>query len=203
MSEDFEIHEHTQPIETAWIDFSELREMSGNPRIHSEKAIERLEQSITFFGLKRPIDIWKGKNVIVGGHARFKALRRLGVEKIPCNLMSFDNEEEARAYNIADNRTQELTEWNFPELRESFVALDTGAFPIEVTGFNQIELNSVFEFEGAETPDVETHGQVNENENFIIKCSDRDEIEKLQEVFKTTGQKIKFSDAWELLSKQL
>lgn len=58
-----------------------------------------------------PIVIDKN-NVVVKGHARLKAAKRLGMEEVPC-IVSDASEEVIKADRIADNKIQELSSWDF------------------------------------------------------------------------------------------
>lgn len=80
-----------------------------NPR-RNDKAIEAVKKSIKEYGFNQPLVLDKN-NVIIVGHARYKALRELGIEEIPCVVLDID-EDRAKQYRIADNKTSELSEWD-------------------------------------------------------------------------------------------
>jgi len=95
---------------------TEIREYENNPR-KNDKAVEYVAESIKNFGFQQPIVIDKD-GVIVAGHTRFKAAKSLGLDKVPCVCASDLNEEQIRAYRIADNRTAEYSEWDTALLEE-------------------------------------------------------------------------------------
>lgn len=90
-----------------------------NPR-DNKKTVERLVISIKEYGFNVPLVVNKDM-VLITGHARLKAAKRLGLETVPCNVIDI-SDEQAKKYRIADNKIQELTDWKedelFKELRE-------------------------------------------------------------------------------------
>ena len=93
-----------------------------NPR-HNDEAVEAVATSIREYGFKVPIIIDKD-NVIVAGHTRVKAAKRLGLTEVPCIIADDLTEEQVRAFRIADNKTTEIAEWDYDLLRVELAALD-------------------------------------------------------------------------------
>ena len=85
-----------------------------NPR-KNENAVEAVAQSIKDFGFLVPILIDQD-NVIIAGHTRLEAAKKLGLKKVPTITLEDLTEEEARQYRIIDNKTSELSAWNYEEL---------------------------------------------------------------------------------------
>ena len=141
-----------------FIEVSKLKESPYNPRIHPEKALERLEKSIEKFGFTNPILVQKSTNQIIAGHARLKAAKEAGLKKVPVIFLDFDD-VTAKAYNITDNRLAGLTEWDYPKLKDLITDIDTGAIDIELTGFDEIELKEIIDYDSGngkeETFDVD------------------------------------------------
>lgn len=77
-------------------------------------------QSIRDYGFNQPL-VLDADHVIVAGHTRYRALRKLGWTQAPCIVTAL-SAEEAKAYRIADNKTGEVAQWDLskliPELRE-------------------------------------------------------------------------------------
>lgn len=90
-----------------------------NPR-NNDKTVERLIVSIKEYGFNVPLVVNKDM-VLITGHARLKAARKLGLASVPCVVVDL-TDEQAKKYRIADNKIQELTDWRddelFKELRE-------------------------------------------------------------------------------------
>lgn len=101
---------------------SELIPYDKNPR-DNDKGVDAVANSIKAYGFKVPIVIDK-KNVIVTGHTRLKAAKKLGLEEVPCIVADDLTDEQIRQFRIVDNKTAELSDWNFDLLREELLAMD-------------------------------------------------------------------------------
>ena len=119
---------------------SDLKPYGNNPKIHTEKQIEQIAKSIELTkGLRQPIVIDKN-NVIVCGHGRYFAAKKLGYETVPCELLDDLTEDEIRAYRLIDNRISEGEydlSLEFEEL--SSIDLDLGDFDFETFSMDDIE----------------------------------------------------------------
>ena len=94
----------------------------NNPR-NNDEAVEYVANSIREFGFKVPIVIDK-KNVIVTGHTRLKAAKRLGLDKVPCIRADDLTDQQIRAFRIADNKVSEIATWDFAKLDIELEDLD-------------------------------------------------------------------------------
>jgi hypothetical protein len=95
-----------------------------NPRSNSI-TVQKVKKSIQDYGYNQLVAVDR-KHVIIAGHARYLALRELGVEKMPVMVLDLD-EKKARAYRIADNKAGEFSSWTPDlslELRELGSELD-------------------------------------------------------------------------------
>jgi len=99
----------------------ELKPYEKNPR-KNDDAVEYVMNSIKEFGWQVPIVIDKNKTIVCG-HTRYKAARRLGIEKVPCIMADDLTEEQITAYRLVDNKTQELSKWDFSKLIEELKGL--------------------------------------------------------------------------------
>ena len=86
-----------------------------NPRDNDE-TVPALVKSIERYGFRVPL-ILDNQNTIISGHTRFRAVRELGWDTVPCVIADID-EKKARELRIIDNRIHELTEWNEEELQK-------------------------------------------------------------------------------------
>tara|TARA_R110002153_G_scaffold242851_1_gene398093 strand:- start:89 stop:634 length:546 start_codon:yes stop_codon:yes gene_type:complete len=77
----------------------------------NDKTVEQAKQSILDFGFNQPISL-DSKNVIIAGHARYKAVTQLGWKKVPCIIQEHLTPQQAKEYRIADNKVGELTLWD-------------------------------------------------------------------------------------------
>ncbi len=100
----------------------DLFEYDNNPR-HNDEAVEAVANSIREFGFKVPIII-TSEDVIVAGHTRLKASKKLGLTEVPCIIADDLTEEQIKAFRLADNKTSELATWNFEALTEELDNID-------------------------------------------------------------------------------
>ena len=107
----------------------EIKPYEKNPRKNAN-AVEPVASSISQFGFKNPIVI-DGNNVIICGHTRYKAAKKLGLKAVPCVVADDLTEEQIKAYRLADNKVSELAEWDIDLLGEE---LD-GIFDIDMSDF--------------------------------------------------------------------
>lgn len=91
-------------------DITEVIPYDKNPR-KNNKAVDKVANSIRSFGFQSPIIIDE-HNVIICGHTRLKAAKKLGLKKVPCVVATGLTDAEIRAYRIADNKVGELAEWD-------------------------------------------------------------------------------------------
>ncbi len=111
----------------------ELKAYENNPR-KNDNAVEAVANSIREFGFKVPIVI-DSNDVIVCGHTRLKAAIQLGMETVPCIVANDLSEEQIRAFRLADNKTNELAEWDFSALQMELSEI----LDIDMTDFGFIE----------------------------------------------------------------
>ena len=119
----------------------ELVPYDKNPR-DNDKAVDAVANSIKAYGFKVPIVIDKN-NVIVTGHTRLKAANKLGLDEVPCIVADDLSDEQIRQFRIVDNKTSELSDWNFDLLREELLALDD----VDMVQFGFDDLDSILKTE--------------------------------------------------------
>ncbi|MEZ5690477.1 MAG: ParB N-terminal domain-containing protein [Rickettsiales bacterium] len=112
-----------------------------NPRINAH-AIEKVAASIKEFGFRQPI-VTDNDMVIVVGHVRFEAAKRLGLKKVPVHVATELKPEQIKAYRITDNRVGEESEWDKALLQLEITELNDAAFDADLLGFNAEELKEI------------------------------------------------------------
>lgn len=109
----------------------ELIPYENNPR-KNDDAVDKVALSISAFGFKVPIVI-DANNVIVTGHTRLKAAKKLGLKTVPCIKADDLNEEQIKAFRLADNKVAEFSEWDEEKLMKELEAL--GDIDMSLYGF--------------------------------------------------------------------
>ena len=113
----------------------DIRPYEKNPR-KNDTAVQYVAESIKQFGFKVPIVI-DNNDVIVAGHTRWKAAKKLGLETVPCVVADDLTDEQIKAFRLADNKVAEKAEWDFDLLSEELDELFD--FDMAVLGFDDAE----------------------------------------------------------------
>lgn len=92
------------------VSISKIKPYERNPR-RNDAAVEAVAASIQEFGFQQPI-VCDMDGVIIVGHTRLKAAKKLGLKTVPVVYADLQ-EDKAKAYRLADNKTGELAEWDF------------------------------------------------------------------------------------------
>ncbi len=110
-----------------------------NARTHSEAQIAQIAASIAEFGFTAPI-LAGSDGVIVAGHGRLAAARKLGLASVPVVVLEHLTPTQRRALVIADNKIAENAGWDEELLRLELAELQEADFDLALTGFDADEL---------------------------------------------------------------
>jgi len=130
----------------AYEPLSSLRPDRWNPRIHSDKQVRQIAQSIKIFGFNVPVLVDRDLNV-VAGHGRVLAAKLLELERVPVIRLERLSEHQRRAFVIADNRLTENASWDDRLLGEQLKILSESEidFSLEVTGLEMGTIDLLIE----------------------------------------------------------
>lgn len=120
-------------LQIIYKDINDLQMYENNPRKNSD-AVQYVMNSIQQFGFKNPIIIDKD-NMIVCGHTRYKAARRLKMAQVPCIMADDLTDDQIRAFRLADNKVAEMATWDYERLEQEFALIDPLEFDIADFGF--------------------------------------------------------------------
>ena len=124
-----------------WEPIDSLTPWDRNPR-RNDGAVESVAHSITRFGFGAPIIARTSDRVIIGGHTRYKAAQRLGLDKVPVRFLDLDP-AEAAALALADNKLGELAEWDDAGVAAILAELEAQGAPIDGLGWDDEELKAL------------------------------------------------------------
>lgn len=163
-----------------WIDVADLKPWLKNPR-WNDKAVEPVSKSIEEFGFGAPIVVQAGSNMIIAGHTRLKAALKLGWKKVPCRILEI-TDRNAERLAIADNKTNEIADWNEEHLQEIMAGFEPEE--LDGLGFSEEELNDLLgdgpnDEDSSEEPASEP-AKVNTNQTFTLLKGDC--LERLKEL---------------------
>ena len=105
-----------------------LKPYDKNTRKHQKLDVDNIARSIEKYGMNDAIGIWGEDNVIVEGHGRLMACKKLGIDTVPVVRLDHLTDEQRREYAIAHNATAELSVWESVNLAEELSELDLSAF---------------------------------------------------------------------------
>ncbi len=162
----------------------------NNPRIN-DNAVDEVAGSIAEFGFKNPIIIDED-NVIIAGHTRLLASRKLNLKEVPTIKVDDLTDAQIKAYRIADNRTGEFADWDFEKLNielEDIGDLFTGFDHDDIEAMLSDNKYDDFEVEEddfeVEIPDepISKRGQIYQLGKHRLMCGDSttDDVDKLMD----------------------
>lgn len=122
-------------MEIKMVKVEDLKPYENNPRFNDD-AVEYVANSIKNFGFKVPMVIDKD-NVIVAGHTRYKASLELGLKEVPCIIADDLNEEQIKAFRLADNKVSEKASWNY-----DLLDLELDDINLDMDDFGFLKINN-------------------------------------------------------------
>ena len=121
-------------MEIERLKLGDIKKYKRNAKDHPEKQVEMLCASIKEFGFNNPILI-DSKNVIIAGHGRFEAAKRLKLDVVPCLRIEHLTEKQVTAYRLADNKISEFGTVDMDFLSEELNFLELNNFDMSALGF--------------------------------------------------------------------
>jgi len=161
------------------LQITDIKPYANNPR-KNETAIEQVGKSIEAYGFMQPLVVDKN-NIIIVGHTRYYAAMDLDLKTIPVLIATDLNDDQCKAYRIADNKTGEFSEWDYDLLRTEIKNISD-----LFTGFEVGELEKLFNI-GEESKDFSN--VMTEKYSVRIDCDNEEHQQRLYEEFKKRGLK--------------
>lgn len=128
-------------LKIEYLETDKLIPYINNPRIN-DNAVDAVAGSIAEFGFKNPIIVDRN-NVIIAGHTRLLAARKLGLDQVPVIRAEDLTEKQVKAFRIADNKTAELSEWD-----DELLAMELEGLEDMFTGFSDDEIDALLNQDG-------------------------------------------------------
>jgi ParB-like chromosome segregation protein Spo0J len=138
-------------LQVTYEEIQNLVPYARNARTHSKRQIRQIADSIRIFGFTNPILVNRSR-MIIAGHGRVDAAKLLGMKSVPTICLENLNEDQIRAYILADNRLAEKAGWDNSILAielQHLTAVDL-AFDVSITGFEVGEIDLILEEAAAE-----------------------------------------------------
>ena len=141
-------------MEVLQVPIREITQYENNPR-NNDSAVDAVAASIRQFGWQQPIVVDKD-GVIIAGHTRYKAAKKLKLKEVPVVVADKLTEEQIKAYRLADNKSGELAEWDFAALEEELAAIseiDMSAFGFDAR-ISPEDFDDSFSLPDGEKPEI-------------------------------------------------
>ena len=120
---------------------SDLKPAPYNPRTSTKKQEQKLQKSLTKFGVVEPIIFNKQTGYIVGGHFRVRELKKLGYKEVECVVVDL-NEADEKELNIRLNAN--TGEWDFDTLANEWNVEDLTEWGLDIPNFDGVSLSDEF-----------------------------------------------------------
>ena len=178
---------------------------AANSRTHTDEQVAQIAASIKEFGWTNPILI-DGDNVIIAGHGRLLAARKLGMEKVPIICIDHLTKAQQKALVIADNQLATNAGWDMDMLKAEIEGLKLEDFDVDLLGFDDKFLDGLLEPEPTEgltdedaVPEVpETPktvlGDVWVLGNHRLMCGDSTSIDAVEKLMDGAKADMVFTD---------
>jgi site-specific DNA-methyltransferase (adenine-specific) len=178
------------------IKLSDLKPYERNPR-NNKEAVDYVANSIREFGFKNPIIVDKN-NVIVAGHTRYLACKKLGIKEVPCVIADDLTDEQIKAFRLADNKVAEIATWDLDLLDEELNDLlnfDMSDFGFDV-GLEDPEEAQEDEFDIDELPEEPKAklGDIYQLGNHRLMCGDSTSIDDVEKLMNGNKADMVFTD---------
>jgi hypothetical protein len=153
-----------------------------NTKKHDDVQINNVAESIKQYGFVQPIVIDKN-NVVVIGHCRLLAAKKLKMADVPCVCVEDLTEEQVKALRIVDNKSNE-SPWDFDFLADELTEINLDAF--------NFDFGVSFDDDDTETKEREEIA-LNESISVVVECADDEEAETIFEKLSEEGYKCHIS----------
>ena len=164
------------------ISVKDLIPYEKNTKKHDDVQINNVVESIKQYGFVQPIVIDKN-NVVVIGHCRLLAAKKLKMAEVPCVCVEDLTEEQVKALRIVDNKSNE-SPWDFDFLADELTEINLDAF--------NFDFGVSFDDDDTETKEREEIA-LNESISVVVECADDEEAETIFEKLSEEGYKCHIS----------
>jgi len=159
-----------------------------NSRTHNDAQVAQIAASIKEFGWTNPV-LLDGENGIIAGHGRVMAAQKLGESEVPTIELSHMDDNQKRAYIIADNKLALNAGWDNEMLALEVADLKDAGYDLGLTGFS---LDEIAALNGDIDVEEDFKEPIDESRNLLmIECQGERELETLYEEMQQRGFECK------------
>lgn len=163
-----------------YLPVKQLHEYSRNAKKHPTDQVEHIANSIREFGFRQPLVIDK-ENVLVIGHGRLLAAKKLGLDTVPCVRADDLTDEQIKAFRLADNKVAE-SDWDMDLLGDELDEI----LDIDMSDFGFLDMDEDINLDEDVKDFIETY-------QVIVEVKDEMEQEDLYNKLTDEGYKCRTS----------
>lgn len=124
----------------------------NNARMHSDAQVDQIAASMREWGWTNPVLI-DDENMIIAGHGRILAARKLGIKDAPVMVAKGWTEAQKKAYVLADNQLALNAGWDTDLLSVELRGLEELDFNLDLLGFDDLAALMLDKTAGLTDPD--------------------------------------------------
>jgi ParB-like chromosome segregation protein Spo0J len=169
-----------------------LSEDPDNARVHPERNLQAIKDSLNLYGQVKPLVVRKETMTIVAGNGTFRAAREMGWTKLAANVISM-SVVDAAGFGMADNRSAELARWDLEVVSRIIQLQEEAGHP--TVGWTTQELIAARISEGIPPEDFPEVDENIEIEHQCPKCGYRfsgGEVKEKASMTVVDGEEIPF-----------
>lgn len=137
-----QVHKILPGLEKLAISLDKVNLDPQNAREHGERNLATIKRSLERFGQDQPIVVQKQGMIVRKGNGRVMAAKELGWSHLAAIVVDEDD-VEAIARALADNKSSDLATWNEDTLAALFQELSLDpTLDLEITGFDEAEIEA-------------------------------------------------------------
>ena len=155
-------------MEIVEIKVEDLKPYKQNTKKHDDRQVDNIALSIDKYDWSQPVVVDKN-NVIIIGHGRVLAAKKLGIESVPCLVRDDLTEEQARELRIIDNKTNE-SDWDGENLALEFEDIDLSDFMLDFSSAFGVDINAGTNFKEQEDVDFDEVEEKAKQKRHICPC---------------------------------
>lgn len=177
------------------IAIKDIKPYERNAKKHDERQIKNVMQSIKNYGIVQPLVVDKD-NVLIIGHCRLIAAKRLKMKEVPVVRMDELTQEQVDKLRLLDNKLNE-SEWDFDLLAEDIPTLDFSDFDIDWGLPEEQEENTEIEEDEAPEPPAEPKAKAGDLYilgNHRLICGDSTDITVIDRLMDGVKAKLLLTD---------
>ena len=171
------------------IDIDKIIPYINNPR-NNEEAIDKVASSIQEFGFKVPIIIDEN-NVVVTGHTRLLASKKLGLKTVPCVIADDLSEAQIKAFRISVNKVSEYSKWDEELLKIELEQLEEMNFNLDTVDIDYSDFDLEIDYIEDDFIEIKEREDLSDKVNsayeIIIECDNEEEQEEMYNRFIEEG----------------